>query len=213
MTSTCTGCRPRACTSPGRAITARRWSVRGCAPSIAAEREERSTWPRGAHRWRWTSSSGWWTRGRSTPWSPASPTCRAGCRASGCTRRYFVDEVLQHGTEACNYLLAVDVDMNTVERLRDLVVGARLRRLRAAARPRDDAPRRWLPATAIVQCDVLWLDGAPVRAVAAADPARPGGAGGGARLHRLGGHRARVPRVRGHLRAGLGPRLRRADRR
>ena len=28
--------------------------------------------------------------------------------------RFFLDEVLAHGTEACNYLLAVDVDMNTV---------------------------------------------------------------------------------------------------
>src|SRR3954454_3416269 len=28
--------------------------------------------------------------------------------------RYFLDEVLRHGTEGCNYLLAVDVDMNTV---------------------------------------------------------------------------------------------------
>src|SRR5438270_7665818 len=29
--------------------------------------------------------------------------------------RFFVDHVLEHGTEACNYLLAVDVDMNTVD--------------------------------------------------------------------------------------------------
>ena len=29
--------------------------------------------------------------------------------------RYFLDEVLEHGTEGCNYLLAVDVDMNTVD--------------------------------------------------------------------------------------------------
>src|SRR4051794_41672756 len=29
--------------------------------------------------------------------------------------RFFLDEVLAHGTETCNYLLAVDVDMNTVE--------------------------------------------------------------------------------------------------
>src|ERR1044071_3541210 len=29
--------------------------------------------------------------------------------------RFFVDEVLAHGTEGCNYLLAVDVDMNTVD--------------------------------------------------------------------------------------------------
>src|SRR6187431_1638496 len=28
---------------------------------------------------------------------------------------YFLSEVLEHGTEGCNYLLAVDVDMNTVE--------------------------------------------------------------------------------------------------
>ena len=27
---------------------------------------------------------------------------------------YFLDEVLRHGTEGCNYLLAVDVEMNTV---------------------------------------------------------------------------------------------------
>ncbi len=29
--------------------------------------------------------------------------------------RYFVDHVVEHGTEGCNYLLAVDVDMNTVD--------------------------------------------------------------------------------------------------
>ena len=29
--------------------------------------------------------------------------------------QYFIDHVLEHGTEGCNYLLAVDVDMNTVD--------------------------------------------------------------------------------------------------
>ncbi|MDQ3591604.1 MAG: glutamine synthetase, partial [Actinomycetota bacterium] len=29
--------------------------------------------------------------------------------------QFFMDTVLEHGTEGCNYLLAVDVDMNTVE--------------------------------------------------------------------------------------------------
>ena len=29
--------------------------------------------------------------------------------------RYFLDQVADHGTEGCSYLLAVDVDMNTVE--------------------------------------------------------------------------------------------------
>ena len=29
--------------------------------------------------------------------------------------RYFLDVALEHGTEGCNYLLAVDIDMNTVD--------------------------------------------------------------------------------------------------
>ena len=29
--------------------------------------------------------------------------------------RYFTDHVVAHGAEGCNYLLAVDVDMNTVD--------------------------------------------------------------------------------------------------
>ncbi len=32
-----------------------------------------------------------------------------------CDAQYFLDEVLPHATEACNYLLAVDVEMNTVD--------------------------------------------------------------------------------------------------
>jgi glutamine synthetase len=76
---------------------------------------------------------------------------------------YFLSEVLEHGTEACNYLLAVDVDMNTVggyeisswERgYGDFVLQPDLATMRRAS---------WLPASAIVQCDVLWLDGEPVR--------------------------------------------------
>ena len=31
------------------------------------------------------------------------------------TAQHFLDEVAEHGAEGCNYLLAVDVDMNTVE--------------------------------------------------------------------------------------------------
>ncbi len=30
------------------------------------------------------------------------------------TAGHFLDEVLEHGAEGCNYLLAVDVDMETV---------------------------------------------------------------------------------------------------
>ena len=31
-----------------------------------------------------------------------------------CAAPYFLDEVVPHAAEACNYLLAVDVEMNTV---------------------------------------------------------------------------------------------------
>src|SRR3712207_1917410 len=31
------------------------------------------------------------------------------------TAHHFLDTVVEHGAEACNYLLAVDVEMNTVE--------------------------------------------------------------------------------------------------
>ena len=76
--------------------------------------------------------------------------------------RYFLDVALEHGTEGCNYLLAVDVDMNTVggysisswERgygdMEFVPDWSTLRRL----------PH--LPATAMVQCDLVWLDHAPV---------------------------------------------------
>ena len=55
------------------------------------------------------------------------------------TARHFLARSLEHGAEGCNYLLAVDVDMATVERLRDVLLGARLRRLRDAPGPRHAA--------------------------------------------------------------------------
>jgi glutamine synthetase len=76
--------------------------------------------------------------------------------------RYFRDEVLAHGTEGCNYLLAVDVEMNTVGGYRmssweqgygDFVLRPDLSTLR---------PVSWISGTAMVQCDLLWLDGSPV---------------------------------------------------
>jgi glutamine synthetase len=78
--------------------------------------------------------------------------------------QFFVDDVLAHGTEACNYLLAVDVDMNTVggyamsswERgYGDFAVHPDLSTLRLLP---------WQPGTAFVMGDVTWLDGAPVAA-------------------------------------------------
>jgi glutamine synthetase len=76
--------------------------------------------------------------------------------------RYFLDEVLHHGTEGCNYLLAVDVDMNTVDGYAisswdrgygDFVMAPDYATLR-------DVP--WHPGSALVLADVQWLDGTPV---------------------------------------------------
>ncbi len=45
------------------------------------------------------------------------------------TARHFVDEVVEHSAEGCNYLLAVDVEaLEHRRRLRDVVLGAGLRR-------------------------------------------------------------------------------------
>ncbi len=57
------------------------------------------------------------------------------------TARHFLDEVAEHGAEGCNYLLARRRRHGDRRGLRDGLVGARLRRLRAAARPGDAAPR------------------------------------------------------------------------
>src|SRR3954453_4983616 len=73
--------------------------------------------------------------------------------------QFFLDEVLAHGTEGCNYLLAVDVDMNTVDGYAmsswesgygDMQLDLDLQTLRLTP---------WLPGTAMVQCDLAWLDG------------------------------------------------------
>ena len=75
---------------------------------------------------------------------------------------YFVEHVLPHGTEGCNYLLAVDVDMNTVDGYAmsswhsgygDFVMAHDLGTLRRVP---------WHPSTAMVQADVQWLDGRDV---------------------------------------------------
>ena len=78
--------------------------------------------------------------------------------------RYFLDVVLEHATEGCNYLLAVDVDMNTVEGYAmsswstgygDFVMQPDLATLRRVP---------WNPGTAMVLADLRWEDGSPVLA-------------------------------------------------
>ncbi|GGT17161.1 glutamine synthetase family protein [Streptomyces chromofuscus] len=76
--------------------------------------------------------------------------------------RFFLDEVLEHGTEGCNYLLAVDTEMNTVDGYAmsswDRGYGD------FAMRPDLSTLRRvpWNEGTAMVVADLAWDDGSPV---------------------------------------------------
>ncbi|MBH0117679.1 glutamine synthetase [Salinibacterium sp. NG253] len=76
--------------------------------------------------------------------------------------RLFLEDAAAHGAECCNYLLAVDVDMNTVEGYAmsswsrgygDMVMVPDLGTLRRAP---------WLVATALVTADLKWHDETPV---------------------------------------------------
>jgi glutamine synthetase len=76
--------------------------------------------------------------------------------------RHFLETVLDHGAEACNYLLAVDVEMNTVEGYAmsswergygDFVLKPDLDTLTLVP---------WQEGTALVLADVVWEDGSDV---------------------------------------------------
>ena len=78
------------------------------------------------------------------------------------TAKHFLDEVVEHGAEGCNYLLAVDVDMNTVDGYAmsswesgygDFSLTPDLDTLR---------PIPWQPGTAMLMADVHWHDGSDV---------------------------------------------------
>src|ERR687886_416685 len=76
--------------------------------------------------------------------------------------RHFMDEVVHSGSEGCNYLLAVDVEMNTVggyamsswdRGYGDFVMVPDLDTLRLVP---------WLEGTALCLADVRWEDGTDV---------------------------------------------------
>jgi glutamine synthetase len=72
--------------------------------------------------------------------------------------QFFLDTVLEHGTEGCNYLLAVDVDMNTVD---GYAISSWERGYGDMEFVLDLATLHlvpWIPGTAMVICDLAWLD-------------------------------------------------------
>ncbi|MFD8498366.1 glutamine synthetase family protein [Amycolatopsis sp. NPDC059657] len=81
-----------------------------------------------------------------------------------CSAEYFLNEVVAHATEACNYLLAVDVDMNTVGGYEmsswetgygDFVMRPDFGTLRLVP---------WQEGTAMVLADLEWVQGGDVPA-------------------------------------------------
>ena len=76
--------------------------------------------------------------------------------------RYFVDHVVDHGTEGCNYLLAVDVDMNTVDGYAISSWDKGYGDMEFVLDHDTIRVLTHLPATAMVQCDLVWPDHAPV---------------------------------------------------
>jgi glutamine synthetase len=76
--------------------------------------------------------------------------------------RYFADVVVEHGTEGCNYLLAVDVDMNTVGGYSISSWERGYGDMEFVLDERTIRRLTHLPATAMVQCDLVWLDHSPV---------------------------------------------------
>ncbi|WP_035127811.1 glutamine synthetase family protein [Conexibacter woesei] len=76
--------------------------------------------------------------------------------------QFFVDEIVEHGAEACNYLLAVDVEMNTVDGYAmsswsrgygDFVMAPDLDTLTVVP---------WQEGTALCLVDLQWEDGSDV---------------------------------------------------
>jgi glutamine synthetase len=77
---------------------------------------------------------------------------------------FFLEDVAEHGIEGCNYLLALDMEMDPVPGYEmanwekgygDFGIAPDLATLRRIP---------WLDATALVLCDVVWHDGSPVAA-------------------------------------------------
>ncbi len=116
---------------------------------------------------------------------------------------FFVEEMdAGHGVEGCNYLLALEMEM-------DPVPGYAIASWEQGygdfdVRPDMATLRRvpWLEATALVLGDVQWHDGSPVRPVTAPGAEGADGARGGARADPDDGQRARVLSPQADLRRG-----------
>ena len=94
----------------------------------------------------------------------AFPDMQGRLQGKRLSARFFLEEVLEHGTEGCNYLLAVDVDMNTVD---GYAMSSWDTGYGDFAMAPDTATLRltpWAEGAAMVVADLAWHDGGPVAA-------------------------------------------------
>jgi glutamine synthetase len=75
---------------------------------------------------------------------------------------YFRDVAIESGTEGCNYLLAVDIDMNTVDGYAISSWNRGYGDMEFVPDWRTIRRLTYLPSTAMIQCDLTWLDHQPV---------------------------------------------------
>ena len=106
------------------------------------------------------------------------------------TGSFFLEHVIDHGIEVCDYLLACDVDMDPLPGLPVRQLGDRIRRPQRGHRPPDGAAPPVAPRQSVlVLCDLLTMDGdrsrcRPVGSCAARSSGPPSRRPGGQVRHR-----------------------------
>jgi glutamine synthetase len=80
------------------------------------------------------------------------------------TAEFFLDSVVDHGAEGCNYLLAVDVDMNTVSGYAMSSWDTGYGDFEMKPDMETLVPIPWHEGTVLVLADLAWGDGSPVLA-------------------------------------------------
>ncbi len=78
------------------------------------------------------------------------------------TGAFFLEHVAEHGIEACDYLLACDVDMDPLPGYEFANWETGYGDLNAVIDHQTVRPIPWLPGSVLVLCDLLTLEGAPV---------------------------------------------------
>jgi glutamine synthetase len=78
------------------------------------------------------------------------------------TGAFFLEHVLHHGIEVCDYLLACDVDMVPLPGYTFANWDTGYGDLNAVVDPQTVRLLPWLPGSVLVLCDLLTMDGAPV---------------------------------------------------